>query len=149
MSPTEQPIYDRINYFRGQYTPKHRLACNLIDSAPFIDVILIIFLFFIMNSSFVLQPGIKINLPTTPFLSGTKYGTMIVTLSQEDMVFFNDERTTLNGLASAFSQAHHQDPDGTLIIEADGRVSHDTLVGIYNMAIEVGIKEVVLATRSR
>jgi hypothetical protein len=29
---------------------------------------------------------------------------MVVTISQEGMVFFNDERTTVKGLAGAFQQ---------------------------------------------
>ncbi len=62
-------------------------------------------------------------------------------------MFFNDERTTLEGLAFAFAQALHEDPEARLIIEADARVPHGTIVEVYNMASGAGISSVVLASR--
>ena len=106
---------------------------------PFITVV--------VKGTFVLQPGVVIQLPESPFTDGVSYGSIIVTISQEGMMFFNDERTTLGGLASAFSQAAHEDEGATLLIEADRRVSHGTIVEIYNMALAAGIREVALGTR--
>ncbi|MFH0880287.1 MAG: biopolymer transporter ExbD, partial [Lentisphaerota bacterium] len=83
----------------------------------------------------------------SPFYSGVPYEAMVVTISQEGMIFFNDERTALKGLAQAFAQAAHDHPEATLVIEADGRVLHSTLAEIYNMAMGAGIRKVALATR--
>ncbi len=146
--PTSEALnYRNIGFFRRHYRPRNRLASSPLDAAPLANVILLVFLFFIVNSSFVLQPGIVVNLPDTSFTSGVPFGSMVVTISQEGMVFFNDERTTLEGLAQAFSQAAHSKPDSALIIEADGRVRHERLVRIYNMAMQAGIRRVALATR--
>ena len=68
-------------------------------------------------------------------------------ISQEGMMFFNDERMTMEELGAALAQAAFDQPDASLVIEADGRVPHRTLVQIYNMATAAGIKSVVLATR--
>ena len=81
------------------------------------------------------------------FEGGEPYGSLVVTIAQEGMIFFNDERKTLDGLGNAFRQAVHDDPTARVLVEADGRVPHSMLVRIYNMAKEAGIKEVTLATR--
>jgi len=147
MRQTDKTIMDRIGFLRRRYRPHQRLFKGPIDVVPLVNVILLFMLFFIVQSPFVMQPGITVNLPTSSFASGVPYGAMVVTVSQEGLVFFNDERTTLEGLGTVFAQAVFDHPDSSLVIEADGRVQHSTLVQIYNMATAAGIKTVVLATR--
>jgi biopolymer transport protein ExbD len=120
---------------------------GFIDVAALADVILLLFLFYLAHSSFILQPGISMDLPSMPFRDGTLDSAKVVTLTQEGLVFYDDERTTLDGLASAFAQARHDDPSTRLIIEADRRVPHGTLVAVYRMASEAGLQGVTLATR--
>jgi biopolymer transport protein ExbD len=132
---------------RRRFRPRHRLAAGRLDAAPLVNIALLLFLFYMVGSPFVLQPGVIVNLPGSSFHAGAPYGAMVVTISQEGMVFFNDERTTVKGLAAAFQQAAHDAPDSTLVIEADGGVRHSLLVDIYNMAEAAGIRRVALATR--
>jgi biopolymer transport protein ExbD len=147
MRQTDITTVDRIRYFRRKYRPNQRLFKGPIDVVPLVNVVLLLMLFFIIQSPFVMQPGIIVNLPTSSFTSGAPYGAMVVTVSQEGLVFFNDERTTLEGLGAAFAQAVMDHPDSSLVIEADERVQHGTLVKIYNIATSAGVKSVMLATR--
>ncbi len=147
MNSTSRPLYTRISKLRRRYRPENRIARGIIDAGPLVDVALLVFLFFLVNSAFVLQPGIIVNLPESAFVAGTQYGSMVVTISQEGLIFFNDERTTMEGLGLSFAQAVHEDPNAPLIIEADGRVRHRALVDVYNMAMDAGIKEIALGTR--
>lgn len=147
MKSGEQQITDRVTCLRRRFRTRLRRFAGPLDAVPLANVILLLVLFLIINSSYVLQPGITVDLPTSSFASGTPYGAMVVTVAQEGMVFFNDERTTLEGLSAAFSRTAFDQPDATLVIEADGAVQHSRLVEIYNMAMAAGIRKVVLATR--
>ena len=147
MSPPDKTITERISYLRRRYRPHERLFKGPIDVVPLVNVVLLFVFFFILQSPFVMQPGIVVNLPTASFASGVPYGALVVTISQEGMMFFNDERMTMEELGAALAQAAFDQPDASLVIEADGRVPHSTLVQIYNMATAAGIKSVVLATR--
>jgi biopolymer transport protein ExbD len=147
MRQTNPTTMDVMFFLRRRYRPRQRLFMGPIDVAPLANVVLLFMLFFIIQSPFVVQPGITVNLPLSSFASGVPYGAMVVTVSQEGLVFFNDERTTLEGLGAVFAQAVFDHPDSSLVIEADGRVQHSVLVRIYNMAAVAGIKNVVLATR--
>lgn len=71
---------------------------------------------------------------------------MVVTISQEGMIFFNDERMTMDALPAALRRLARTNPGATLLLEADGHVFHDTLIQVYNMAV-AGIEKVTLATR--
>ena len=148
MTQSDKTITERISYLRRRYRPHARLFKGPIDVVPLVNVVLLFMLFFILQSPFVMQPGITVNLPTASFASGVPYGAMVVMISQEGMMFFNDERTTMDGLAAALSQSVYDHPDMSLVIEADGRVQHNTLVQVYNLATAAGIRNVVLATRT-
>ena len=147
MSQPDKTITERISYLRRRYRPHERLFKGPIDVVPLVNVVLLFVFFFILQSPFVMQPGIVVNLPTASFASGVPYGALVVTISQEGMMFFNDERMTMEELGAALAQAAFEQPDASLVLEADGRVPHSTLVQIYNMATAAGIKSVVLATR--
>ena len=147
MRTAVEPVYDRLAHMQRRFRPANRPARGIFDAAPLADIILLLFFFFILQSPFVIQPGIRVDLPGAEFTDGATYGSMVVTLSQEGLVFFNDERATLDGLGEAFKQSSHDRPDASLLIEADGRVRHEVLMRIYNMAREAGIREVILASR--
>lgn len=133
--------------FQRRYVGHLKRTAGWPGTLPFVDILLLLFFFFVLQSRFVLQPGIRVRLPAAPFADGAPYSSLVVTISQEGMVFFNDQRTTMEGLRSAFQQAAYEHPDRALIVEADGRVLHSRLVDIYNMAEEAGLRDIVLATR--
>jgi biopolymer transport protein ExbD len=140
-------VVERIVFLRRHFLPRRRLICSPVPAVALVNVVLLLFFFYAAYSRFVLQPGILVSLPSAGFVSGTHYGSMVVTLTQEGLFFFNDEQTSMENLESAFSQALHEHPDTALVIEADGRVRHSTLVEVYNMALAAGVKQVSLATR--
>lgn len=150
MRTSIQPVYAlQLLHLRRRFPVRALRVRGILDGAPLADVVLLVFFFFVIQSPFVLQPGIRISLPTmSSFSDGVGYGGLVVTMTQEGMVFFNDERTTLEGLGAAFRRAVHQDPDAVLLVAADGRVRHETLVRVYEMAKEAGISEVLQAGRS-
>ena len=130
MSQPDKTITERISYLRRRYRPHERLFKGPIDVVPLVNVVLLFVFFFILQSPFVMQPGIVVNLPTASFASGVPYGALVVTISQEGMMFFNDERMTMEELGAALAQAAFDQPDASLVIEADGRVPHSMLLEV-------------------
>ncbi len=147
MRKPSEPVYERLVFLNRRYSLHNRRTRGFVDATSLVDVVLILFLFFLIQSSFVVQPGIRLDLPTMTFADGADYGTLMVTITQEGMVFFNDERITLDGLKAAFTRAAYERPGSSLLVEADGRVPHASLVRIYTMAREAGIPDVILAGR--
>lgn len=130
-----------------RFRPNRRVFRSPFSVIPLINVVMVIVLFMVLDSAFVLQPGVMVQLPVSEFVSGSHYGSMVVTLTQEGMVFFNDERMPIEGLAFAFSQAAHHNQDMALIIEADARVPYGMVIRVMNMATAARIRHVNLAVR--
>jgi biopolymer transport protein ExbD len=133
--------------FAPRFTPAARRFAGRWEPFAFADLALLIFFAFLVQSSFIVQPGIRVRLPAAPFGEGAPYRAAVVTLTQEGLVFFDDRRTTLEGLRQSFAQTRHDRPDIPLIIEADEGVPQGKLIEIYNMATAAGLREVLLATR--
>jgi biopolymer transport protein ExbD len=134
--------------FHRRFRPRCKLFRGRVAVVPLADIVLLLLLFLLTGFRFVLQPGFNVELPQAPFSEGAPYGPMVVVLTQEGIVLFNDERTTMEGLESAFGQAVHEHPDASIVVEADHRVQHGAIIRVLNMAAAAGVREVNLATRS-
>lgn len=139
--PAESPTFPRV------FRPRMRRVAAPIDAVAFLNVLLVGVLFYLLRVPFVLQPGIRVDLPESAFTDGQPYDSLVVTVSQEGMLFFNDRRVTLEDLRTEFRKALHDRSDRTLILDADRRVSHGTLVNLFNLAMECGMRTVSLGTR--
>ena len=129
---------------RRRFKGRYRRSVGPIEVVALLNVILLLGMFAFASSRFVLQPGIRVDLPVLPFLDGVGYGARVLTLSQEGLLFYNDEQMDLERLESALA---HPAAETTLLIEADEGTPYGTLVQVYSMALQAGIREVVLATR--
>jgi biopolymer transport protein ExbD len=130
-----------------RYHPRQRLFHNPLGLVPLVNLALLIMLFMLAHASFVRQPSCAVQLPTAAFLAGAPYGIMVATLTQEGLFFFNDERMTLDGLATAFRNAVRDQQITAIMIEADVRVPYGVILRVMNMATTAGLQQVNLATR--
>ena len=144
----DQPIQMQFRSVRRSFKGRYRRAVGPVEVTALLNVILLLGMFHFASLSFVLQPGVRIHLPEAPFTDGAPYGTRVLTLSQEGLVFFNDERMAMDALGSALAHAGGGDMDPSpLLIEADEGTPYGTLMEVYALAMKAGIREVVLATR--
>ncbi len=123
------------------------IAKGRIDPAPMVDVVFLLLIFFVLSSSFVLQPGIKVDLQPSKVIGAGQFQGLVVTVTRENLLFFNDQRTTLEGLRNSLQTAAQRGRDRELIIKADRQVPHGTVVELMSMAIEAGISAINIATR--
>ncbi len=144
------------------YRPPNRVNRGLVTAAPWVDVTLLLIFFLLVTSRFVLQPGLQIRLPESPFNDGiSPYGLMAVVVVQatadnrdaEEILFFDDERFVLGQPDAAekvkrvLGAAAQNKPGQAMIIEADRQVRHGTMVNLINLAAASGIPQVYVATR--
>lgn len=130
-----------------RYRPRQRLFHNPLCLTALVNLALLIMLFMLLHASFVRQPASAVQLPNAAFLNGAPYGLMVVTLTQEGLVFFDDERIALDDLAAAFNKAVRDRNATAITIEADIRVPYGVILRVMNMATSAGLRQINLATR--
>jgi biopolymer transport protein ExbD len=143
----DQPIQMQFRSVRRRFKGRYRRAVGPVEVTALLNVILLVGMFHFASLRFVLQPGVRVRLPEAPFTDGAPYGARVLTLSQEGLVFFNDERMALDALGAALARAGSDMDSSPLLIEADEGTSYGTLMEVYALAMKAGIRDVVLATR--
>jgi biopolymer transport protein ExbD len=122
-----------------------------VDAVPLVNVALLVLVFFLLSSSFVLQPGINVEmaqLPAATLSAGAPgQGAIMITVTRDDLIFFNDERTDLVKLKAGLEAAVRKFPGLRFVVKADQRVSYERLVQILDIAKATGIQNVLMATR--
>jgi len=161
MMQVDDPIRWPVRGLKTRYRIENRLNRGLVTAAPWINMALLVIFYLLLKLPFVQQPGVMINLPRTPYATGTPYGHRIALVSQEsadagarqEIAFFDDERLLLGDpvefmrLRTKLVAAARDKPAAALIIEADKRIAHGTVVDIFNAAADAGIREINIATR--
>jgi biopolymer transport protein ExbD len=121
---------------------------GLVDLAPVVNVVLLLLCFFLLSSSFVLQPGIKVDPPRSAIGIGTPSSRLIVAvtlapqqfddkgapLKREPVLYFNDQVVNLDGLRTALDQLPSSRVTPSLVIKADKDVPLDLIASIIEAA---------------
>ncbi len=137
----------QMTFLRRRYPLRLRLAKGVIGAVPLADLTFLVLMFIILNSWIVLRPGVFLELPDSHFVSGAHMGASVVTMSREGLIFFNDERISLDELPQRLTASVRRASDSVLVIEADRRITHEKLIRVYTIAKSAGFEEVLLATR--
>jgi biopolymer transport protein ExbD len=121
---------------------------GVLDLVPVVTVVLLLLLFFILSSSFVLQPGIKVDPPRSSFSGGAPSSRLIVAvtlppaqadasgmaLKREPTLYFDDQIVTLDGLRAALDHLPASRTAPALVIKADKDVPLESIMEVEDIA---------------
>ena len=112
---------------------------------PLIDVVFLLIFFTLLSSNFILQPGIAISAPATPFLLGAQRNPQIISISGGAVpsIYFRDQKTSIERLGPLLEEAKRE--NRSIIIKADRQTPYELVVAVTNVALEHGIPSVALA----
>ncbi|MFV0415435.1 MAG: ExbD/TolR family protein [Chthoniobacterales bacterium] len=115
--------------------------------APTIDLCLILIFFIILSTNFLLQPGVAVNVPLSPFALAPLRNPQVVSLtgSPKPELYFQNHKTTLDELRQHLQDRPEAVANTALIIKADRSVPYERVTAVTNLALELGIS-VILAT---
>ncbi|HMP72317.1 MAG TPA: biopolymer transporter ExbD [Kiritimatiellia bacterium] len=139
----------RMTNLRPRWRLRARISGGLLGAAPWIDVALIGLIFFMVHSANIVRPGIEVSLPVADARGGATYRAKVLTVVHDGQLFFDDERVAPGQLRDVLAAAVERDPLLEVVLEADRSLSHQQVMGIYEAAMEAGVRKVVIATRQR
>jgi len=129
-------------HFRRRLELEHGL--KQITIAPLIDTIFLLLIFFMLTSGFLIQPGIKINLPRAVTSEAVRFENIELVISGENAVYLNGEAVTREELKNILSQAAKRKQP--VLIKADRRAFLGRAVEIWDMCRDLGISQINIAT---
>jgi biopolymer transport protein ExbD len=115
-----------------------------IDIAPLIDVVFQLLIFFMLTSSFVVQPGIKVNLPKAVTSEVVKFENIEIVVSSENVTYFSGKVVTNQELKNLLKQVAKRQQ--SVLIKSDRRASLGRVVEIWDLCRDLGIAQINIAT---
>ncbi len=135
-----------MNFQRGK---KHEdLEMNLV---PLIDVLLVIIIFLVVNATFSRMSELQINLPTAE-ASPVEQKPIVVNVGIDATGHYVVEKTAVAGsdvslLAAALQKAVAGGKEPTIIINADAKTTHQSVINVMEAARQAGYTHITFATQ--
>lgn len=119
----------------------------LINITPLIDVLFLLLIFFMVSSTFLEQPGIKLELPTAQSAVVVEQKDYVLFVDKESNMFLNDKAVRMEDLETKIKEALPGMKDMALVLKADQEVSHGVVVRVMDIAKRSGVKKLIIGTK--
>ncbi len=129
--------------------PRSQRLVAEINITPFTDVILVILIIFMGATPLLVESSLGINLPKSSASQQPLKDVYLTINSSGDAVLENSQyslRFDLGVLKFKLAALAKSSPDLSLVIHGDKDVKYDFVIKVIDLASQVGIKNVVLAT---
>ena len=128
------------------FTKKRRLISPR-ESSAMTDIVFLLLIFFLLSSSFILQTGIKVDLPEVTRVERQTQKDVVVTITAEEEVHLDGVRVPWNQFRSRLQERLEASSTKTVIIKGDAAVRLGRTVQVMDLARQVGARQLAIAAR--
>ena len=119
----------------------------LINITSLIDVLFLLLIFLMVSSTFLEQPGIKLELPPAQSAVVVEQKEVILFVDKNQKLFLNSNEITMENLEEKLKEVLPKMKDGSLILKADTDVTHGLVVRIMDSVKKSGVKKLIIGTK--
>ena len=112
-----------------------------INIVPFVDIILVVLIIFMVTTPFIMKPSINVNLPKAASGSETTPSQLTITILPTGEALLNGQVVEDTDIGSHALKAVLKKPDTQAIISADKTVLHGRVVHIIDIIKKAGIRK--------
>ena len=114
--------------------------------AALTDIVMQLLIFFLLSSSFVVMPGVKVQLPKAQTTEVQTDRNTVITLTGSGRIFLNLDEVTKATLAQKLIPVLDKDRNQVVILKAEKTVSLQNAVDVIDIAKGVGAQRFMIAT---
>ena len=116
-----------------------------INITPMLDVVFIMLIFFIVTASFVKESGIEVDRPSAVTAVVKEKGNILVAVTATGQVWINRRQVDPRAVRANIERLHAENPQGSVVIQADEKSENGVLVRVMDAARMAGIDNVSIA----
>jgi biopolymer transport protein ExbD len=124
-------------------------AINSINVTPLVDVTLVLLIIFMVTTTYIVQPSIKVDLPQAATGEKTKRSQISIVLTRQEELYLNGERTTAEELQNHIRQSVMDDPDVQAVISADTMLVYGQVIWLIDLVKQLGVRKYALNIKYR
>ncbi len=126
-------------------TRRSKLTTKELNIAPLIDMVFILLIFFLVNTSFVKETGIDVSRPTASTATVKNKATILIAIDQNNRIFMDHREIDVRAVRANVERALAENPEGAVVVVADKTSSTGIAIQIMDGCRMAGAKNVSLA----
>ena len=128
---------------------KRRRITPQVNITSLIDVVLLLLIFFMISTTFVTQPGIRVDLPkASTKVKNVAQESNTVVITADSKIYINrQEVVSIEELRAQLVKLQEEQPGELIIVKADEKVAHGIVVSVMDVAKTAGFSRIAIATR--
>ncbi len=116
-----------------------------VNLTPMLDVVFIMLIFFIVTASFVKEAGIEISRPGASTATRKEKGNILIAITETNQVWMDRRQIDPRALRANIERMRAENPQGSVIIQADIKSQNGLLVKVMDAAKLAGVESISLA----
>ncbi|MFW6134103.1 MAG: ExbD/TolR family protein [Elusimicrobiota bacterium] len=116
------------------------------NMAPMADIVFLLLIFFMITSSFVLEPGIDVNLPKAVTAEDQIRQEHVLTITRDRTILFDQDPVSFSTLHRILEDTFSGEKRKLLIVRADENVPHGLVVKALDISRQAGVTQLAIAT---
>jgi len=126
----------------------HIRSSLILDLTPMADMVLLLLIFFMLSSSFLVEPGINLKLPKTKTAEIQTENKIIISIKESGEIFLNNREIKIDELEYELRTLLPLQKDRIVIIRADKESKHGLVVKVLDKAKIAGAEKLAIATEA-
>ncbi|NOX17007.1 MAG: biopolymer transporter ExbD [Chlorobi bacterium] len=111
------------------------------------DIVMLLLIFFLLTSQFVVTTGVKVKLPGAKNNEQTSPSKLVVSIDSYNKIYLGRKEIGVEGLAGAIAEKNTKGVNANLIIRADKAANIETVIKVIDAAKSAGIERFTIETK--
>jgi len=116
-----------------------------INLTPMLDVVFIMLIFFIVTANFIKEPGLEVNRPDSDTSEIQENAAILIAVGGNDEIYMDGRRIDVRQVKAIVLKLLADNPQGTVVIQADETASADAIIQVMDGARDAGVFDISLA----
>lgn len=121
---------------------------STIDITPMLDVVFIMLIFFIVTATFVKETGIDVNRPDAQTAVLKEKANILIAIDENNDIWIERRKIDLRQVRPNIERLHAENPQGSVVIQADKASKTETLIGVMDASRAAGVYNVAIAAQN-
>ena len=109
---------------------------------PMLDVVFILLIFFIVTANFIKEPGLEINRPDSETAEVTENAAILIAIGSAGEIYMDGRRIDVRQVKANVIRMIAENPQGTVVIQADEKSTADTIIDVMDEVREAGVIDI-------
>ena len=130
---------------------QRRLSTKVeVNLVPMIDVVFQLVIFFMVSTTFSVNPGISLALPESSTSEPVAMTNLVVTIVSEEEIYLNQEGYNIYNIGNALASISQEQRDEiqTVVVEGDRNSSYALMIQVLDVLRQHNFKGINLRTRA-